>query len=125
MTKIPLRLRLTATDPPTGDFGLQVGKDTLLPGAAGPDGSVVWEIEVTAVHGPPVRLSGPAVHGPSGGKFLYLSLRGADGAWIRRTKVPLGSITAELANTGALMATVDASRAATVPIAEGGWVPSD
>jgi hypothetical protein len=41
-------------------------------------------------------FGGAYVHGPRGGRFVYLSWRNADGAYAQRFKFMLGTITAEL-----------------------------
>ncbi|MPQ96898.1 hypothetical protein GB931_02960 [Modestobacter sp. I12A-02628] len=42
---------------------------------------------------------GPYVHGKSGDRFLYLSYRGSDGEWMRRTKIALPDHVAATADT--------------------------
>lgn len=118
--------RLTCVDPPryeeqSLEFGLQDRDGTLTPGVALPDGALLFSFEVQAEVRPDgsVNLSGRFVHGPPQGRFLYLGLRPPGGAWIKRIKVPLGSITADLVNSagnGALAATVAGDRAATVQL---------
>ncbi|MCS6940678.1 MAG: DUF5990 family protein [Roseiflexus sp.] len=124
--KRTLGLRLTCIDPPPHDpqsieFGLQDRNGNLMPGVALLDGALLFSFEMQAEVRPDgsVNLSERFVHGPSQGRFLYLGLRPPGGAWIRRIKVPLASITADLVNSagdGALAATVAGDRAATVQL---------
>ncbi|MGB9753336.1 MAG: hypothetical protein C0183_17670 [Roseiflexus castenholzii] len=124
MMKQVLHMRLICVNPPQDDhqlaeFGLQDRNGNLTPGVVLPDGALLFSFDVQADirRDGSVNLSGRFVHGPPQGRFLYLGLRPPGGAWIRRIKVPLGSITADLvrnAGEGALAATVVGDRAATV-----------
>jgi hypothetical protein len=124
--KRTLCLRLTCNDPPLSEdqsleFGLQDRDGNLMSGVALPDGALLFSCEVQAETRPDggVAFSGRFVHGPPQGRFLYLGLRSPGGAWIRRIKVPLASITADLVNNasnGALAAAVAGDRAATVQL---------
>jgi Family of unknown function (DUF5990) len=84
--------------------GLQVGKDyqDLQQGHAR---KVSWETVITVAEGPGGRMKarGPAVHGPTGERFLYLAWLGksSDGlvAMFRRAKLQLDAIPEELWRT--------------------------
>lgn len=123
-----VRLRLTVTNARAGDgqmvFGLQDKAGGIVDGVDGPRGARVFDCQVrvagAADHGPPNFL-GRFTHGPPTSRHLYLS-HGAPGLgrpWVKRIKVPLGSITwsmIERARGRALAADVDGRRAATVPV---------
>ncbi len=123
-----LRLRLTCTNPPLAlyqeqavEFGLQDRDGNLTPGVVLPDGALlfVFEVQVEVRSDDSVYPGGRFVHGPPGGRFLYLGLRPPGGAWIKRIKVPLASIDAALvraAGDGALAATVAGDRSGTVAL---------
>ena len=73
------------------EYGLQDKSGQLLDGAPQPGGEESFRCTVTVRQaadgaGPP---GGPYVHGKSGARFLYLSFRGTDGEWMRRTKIAL------------------------------------
>jgi hypothetical protein len=83
-----------------------------------------------AAAGGPPNFSGVFTHGSPQERFLYLSLRSAEGpedAWIRRIKVPLKSITWEQVEAAArhkearLACTVDGGSSGTVKLISGGW----
>jgi Family of unknown function (DUF5990) len=116
------------------EFGLQDTRQNLHAGVAQPDGSLRFLCEVSvkpsqAGHAP--DFGGPFVHGPRGARFLYLGLRDADSAWIRRLKVPLAGITWEqvadtnLLPSGALVARVSGAGSGTVPLLGDKWVVSE
>lgn len=101
---IPFRIHLTGLPPTTCgphqriEAGIQRGDD-VLPGAAGPDGSLVFagELRLKSPARPdaPVFL-GAYAFGPPGQRFLYLSWSGEENGkreMFRRMKIPLGSIT--------------------------------
>lgn len=131
-----IRLVLLCDSPPAAsyegrpaEFGLQDARAVLHPGDVQPDGAVRFELEAAVKphrdSGAP-NFSGPFVHGPALGRFLYLGWRRiGDVAWIRRYKIPLAGITWELLDSGApLRARVSAAwRGATLMPAEGGWTP--
>ena len=77
------------------DFGLQDKADLLFPGTTQRDGSVVFEVALTAKPGnasEPVFL-GDFAHGPPKDRFLYLSWRNPAGGDAQRLKLPLRGIT--------------------------------
>lgn len=122
--RLPLRLRLVCANPPPALiegkpvlFGLQGGRDELLPGQPGPDGGLVFtcELQVTLFNDDRVHreLRGAVVHGRRDEPFLYLSLRfaEADGdLWLRRWKVLFARLSDDLirqADGSVIEATVD------------------
>lgn len=123
-----MRLRLTCVYPPPAshngqatEFGMLDRTGALTPGMRLPDGALRFDIEVQVARRSDgsANLGGSYVHGPPGGRFLYLGWRPIGGAWIRRTKVPLAAITwplVEAAGDGTLDATVAGDRGATVPL---------
>jgi hypothetical protein len=65
------------------------------PGALQPNGALVFTCPVQVrprQDDAPPDFAGPFVHGPRGDRFLYLSLRGDDGRWVKRLKIPLAEI---------------------------------
>ncbi len=131
-----LRLRLTCADPPLAlyrdqavEFGLQDRDGHLTPGVVLPGGALlfVFEVQAEVRSDGSVHPGGRFVHGPPGGRFLYLGLRPPGGAWIKRIKVPLAPIDAALlraAGDGALAATVAGDRSGTVALQEAWHVAS-
>lgn len=134
-----LRLRVVCLTPPAANaaaadeiFGLQNKHGQLDAGVVQPDGSVVYELTVLLARpaaGAALRLRGPLVHGSAGEPFLYLSLRDPQsGAWVRRLKIALGSITeqqvarATATEQGYLAARISGSGSGSVPLLDGGWV---
>jgi len=76
-------------------FGIQDKDERLHVGTPGAGDTVVFEMTVHVKAGgsqAPV-LSGPFVHGPPAGRFIYLGWRNEQGAFAQRLKLPLGSIT--------------------------------
>jgi hypothetical protein len=133
---IPLTLMLICHDPPPTiydgqamDFGAQDKAGALHPGAAAPDGTVRFRVELAArTADTALDFAGPFVHGPRRGRFLYLGYRpvGAT-AWTRRWKIPLAGITPDLiaaaqAEDDALQATFSAHKTATVQLSGAGWI---
>jgi hypothetical protein len=105
--RLILRLRWTGPVPPQAphpgesgagptDFGMQSGREIVLPGVRLSDGTVMHEAQVTAYKDAKgrVRFRGPCVQGPPDEPFLYLSYRhpGRPG-WIGRGKAHLTSLT--------------------------------
>ena len=91
---------------------LQVGRDPDAP-VPGDAASARWEADVRHAEG---DFRGPAVHGPRGERFLYLTWAHVtpDGAWemFRRAKLMLGDVDADLVDAAdqdgrELVATVD------------------
>jgi Family of unknown function (DUF5990) len=99
MDSIRIRLIYDGTGPITwsrqpGGFGLQDKAGVLHLGAAGPSGTVVFNLSLQlkpGSAGAPV-VTGPFAHGPSTGRFLYLGWRNAQGGFAQRLKLPLGGI---------------------------------
>ena len=134
-TDLQVTLEITCLRPPTrpGVFGLQDKNQQLHPAAQGTADSAIFRCQVVAkpaaASGPP-NFSGAFTHGTPQDRFLYLSLRSADspqGAWIKRIKVPLKSITWEQVEVAAshadarLACTVDGAGSGTVKLVSGGW----
>jgi hypothetical protein len=110
------------------DFGAQDKAGALHPGAAAPDGTVRFRVELAArTSDTALDFAGPFVHGPRQGRFLYLGYRPVGTtAWTRRWKISLGGITPDLiasaqAEDAALRATFSTSKAATVHLLGAGW----
>lgn len=132
---MPFRLQIICETPPTGtyqgqpaEFGLQDKRQVLHHGASGEDGSLRFTCEITArprAEAEAPDFAGPFVHGVAGGRFLYLSWRQQNGAWIKRLKLPLSAITwdhVEAARSaGALEARVSGSGSGTVRLIGAGW----
>lgn len=134
-TEHRVTLEITCLHPPArqGAFGLQDKNRRLHPPLQEVGGSVVFRCTVRvkreAASDPPNFL-GAFTHGTPKERFLYLSLRPADGpddAWIRRLKVPLKPITWEQVEAAAghadarLACTVDGAGAGTVKLIRDGW----
>ncbi len=134
-TEPQVTLEITCLRAPTqqGVFGLQDKNGRLLPPTQQAGGSAVFRCQVrakpAAASGPP-NFSGACTHGSPQERFLYLSLRSVDdpeGAWIKRIKVPLKSITWEQVEAAAshkearLACTVDGGGSGTVKLITGGW----
>jgi len=76
------------------DFGVQDKNETLHAGRVGVGDSLTFEIEADVTFGEdgaPV-LSGPFVHGPKSGRFLYLSWRNATGEYAQRFKLSVANL---------------------------------
>lgn len=89
--EVELIVTITGIAPCGTEYGLQDKSGRLLDGAPGKEGEELFRCIATVPQaadgaGPP---GGPYVHGKSGARFLYLSFRGADGDWMRRTKIAL------------------------------------
>lgn len=134
-TESQVTLEITCLRPPAGPgvFGLQDKHQRLHPPAREAGGSAVFHCPVQAkpggAGGPP-NFSGAFTHGTPHDRFLYLSLRAADGpegAWIKRIKVPLKAITEEQVEAAArhaharLACTVDGGGSGTVKLIGSGW----
>jgi hypothetical protein len=91
------------------EFGLQDTNHVLHPGEQMPDGALRFSCEAMVKRrkdGTP-DLGGRFVHGPGGGRFLYLGWRVIGGAtWIRRYKIPLAPLSWGLLETSTLHASV-------------------
>lgn len=119
-------LRVTVEHAPAGPgvvFGLQDKSGEVVDGVPGPPGRVTFEAQVrvapsTGAETP--NFLGPFTHGPPAKRHLYLSHgRTSGGAWVKRIKVPLASITAEMiaaASDRVIETMVDGRSAATVAV---------
>ena len=95
------------------------------------DGSIRYDVAVTSsspAGDASLRFTGPFVHGPASAAFLYLSVREPhSGTWVRRLKIPLGTITPQqvaLANAteqNVLVARITGTGSGTVPLLDDGW----
>ena len=101
-TTIPLRLVYRGGPPVhwTDDaarFGVQDRAERLLAPIAHADGAQVFDFSVECRIGADgvADFAGAFVHGPRGGRFVYLSWRNSNGAYAQRFKLPLATITAE------------------------------
>ncbi|MBZ0287817.1 MAG: DUF5990 family protein, partial [Anaerolineae bacterium] len=118
-----VHLYILCTHPPDAyEFGLQDKNGALLPGTAQPDGSLLYTCTLNVqVEGERVNFTGAYAHGTPADRFLYLSTRGVDGAWVRRIKIPLSGITPAQIDSGeSLATTVDGRAAARVKVAWSG-----
>jgi hypothetical protein len=133
MTIRTARIVLVCQDPPPGEhagspteFGLLDKAGVLHAGTSYAGGAQRFALaaQVKDGLGGAPDFAGPFVHGPRGGRFLYLGWRPPGGAWIRRYKILLAGMTAELLDTagaGALEAVVSTNeRRATLSI-PAGW----
>lgn len=101
--ELQLPIRVIVENPPSNvTFAVQRGKAGDLLGPSGvAKGRLTFEFSIRAVDeaGTPNFL-GPFVHGPKGGRFLYVNsgtLAGQAGSsWTRRAKLHLSSVTWEL-----------------------------
>jgi uncharacterized protein DUF5990 len=81
------------------EFGLQRGRQEVVPGALQADGTLLFETRVQPYRDKAgrQRFRGECVQGPPDDPFLYLSWRLAgESSWIGRGKVSLRPLTAEL-----------------------------
>jgi hypothetical protein len=134
---VPVRIILV--DPPRGvRFAVQKGRDGLVGGAVARGADLRFDLTIKASRGPNLlpRLGGEFVHGPAGGKFIYIcsgTLAGQAGsAWTRRAKVGLKTLTWQMIERtitkGACLQVYIAGKSrdggpacATVPLHRGGW----
>jgi hypothetical protein len=131
-----IAIELICVDPPllhgedgAIEFGLQDKAQRLQAGAPQADGALRFDtpVQLKPGHGDALPdFVGPFVHGPRGDRFLYLSLRGADGQWIKRIKIPLTAITSAqldqvMSGGGCLSATISGARAARAKLLGDGW----
>jgi len=96
-TTTALQLRIVCLDPPRTDenFGLQDKHDVLQAGSLHADGTLHFICTVLVnprVSDAPPDFAGPLIQGKKGERFLYLSLRGEDGKYVRRIKIMLDAI---------------------------------
>ncbi|MBL7498336.1 hypothetical protein I6A84_11205 [Frankia sp. CNm7] len=76
----------------TLEYGLQSSKGQLDAGTPTGDGGIRYECRARARSRPDGTLTcrGEFLHGPTSGRFLYISFRAPGGAqWVRRTKIML------------------------------------
>ncbi len=103
MDEKPLRLRVIWTEPVPAqwegaatEFGMQQGRDVVLPGTLQPDGTTAYETDVIAYVDAKDRLRyrGACVQGKPEEPFVYLSWRvpGQPG-WVMRAKAMLTPLT--------------------------------
>ena len=119
-------LRVTVEHAPAGPgvvFGLQDKSGEVADGVSGPQGRIRFEARVRVAPSTGagnLNFLGPYTHGPPAKRHLYLSHgRTGGGGWVKRIKLPLASITAEMiaaASDRAIETTVDGRLAATVPV---------
>lgn len=132
-----MHLKLTCLKPPQphseGDatlFGLQDRMLQLHPGQVQPDGSLLFEFDVSVAIFPEnkkIQFRGPYVHGTATLPFLYLSWKrtGVEPVeWIKRLKIPLPALTWEqfeglTTPTICYLGRVSGSSSGTVPLLEG------
>ena len=133
-----VRLQITCTVPPAYpaefadvELGMQDRQLNVHPGQQRPDGSLLYEIEVTALcqsDSSAVTWRGPYIHGAPAAPFLYLSLRrrSAEAAnWLKRLKIPLPDLSWEqIVRTSAhpcFAVTISGQGSGTVPLLGEGW----
>ena len=133
-------LRVTIDAPVPGvALAVQEGRDGLVPPVRATGEVVTFEVRAAVRVGADgtCTLTGPAVHGPPAGRFLYIAVGTRAGQpaspWNRRAKVPLAGIPGALlaaarTQAGVVLAARIAGRAkdggpacATVPLLDGGW----
>src|SRR5215475_14021490 len=81
------------------DFGIQDKMGAIHPGKASKSRLLLFEIDIAVKRADALLFSGPFVHGPPGGRFLYLSWkkRGQhEHPWAWRIKMALGGISPSL-----------------------------
>ncbi len=125
-----LRVIIRATDLPGRTWGergrtwddihvaLQVGRDPHGP-VPGDASQASWETEVQVVPGEPIDFRGPAVQGPKGQRFLYLTwgeLRGGSFAMFRRAKLMLDDLGFGAATASEAVGTLSLSDAKGAPL---------
>lgn len=81
-----------------GCFGMQDREGRLTPPMPLPTGEACFDFaaDVHLGSGGLVDFAGSFVHGPRGGRFIYLAWRNQDGPYAQRFKLPLESITAAM-----------------------------
>jgi uncharacterized protein DUF5990 len=81
------------------DFGIQDKKGAIHTGKAYKDRLLLFEIHISVKHADTPLFSGPFVHGPPSGRFLYLSWKKHgqhEHPWAWRIKMPIGGISPSL-----------------------------
>ena len=137
---VVVRLRITCVNPPgeqyeggETEFGLQDKQQIVHAGHRRPDGSLVFDFDLSVKRNPDtgaIRWQGPYVNGTPAAPFIYLSWAKqatAPSRWIKRLKISLSSITSEQIEAatgrgaGRLEARVSGEGSATVPLLDDGW----
>lgn len=92
-----------------GGFGVQDRDGGLVAPAYRQDGAMDFDfsVDVRIARDGAIDFGGAFVHGPRGGRFVYLAWRNANGAYAQRFKLPLENLTVDR---------VDRSRAEGRPI---------
>ncbi len=130
MANETIALHLICENPPPGVFGLQDKDGEVMAGErlSNARSGYSFELRVKQAENGQPNFTGDYAHGTAKERFLYLTLKRADGNIIRRIKVHLKTITwaqveAVLRNPDAwLEASVDGRGAASVPLLGDGWV---
>jgi hypothetical protein len=81
------------------DFGIQDKTGAIHAGKAFKGRLLLFEIDIAVKHADAPLFSGPFVHGPPGGRFLYLSWKKHgqhEHPWAWRIKMALGGISPSL-----------------------------
>jgi hypothetical protein len=114
-----------------GAFGLQDKHSDIHAGTPDQEGVLAFDCLLSVKGedgiGQP-DFAGNFVQGKPSARFLYLTLKGAGGAIIKRLKIHLASITweqvraAQTPDSAFLEARVDGRRSGSVPLLDGGWV---
>src|SRR5690349_12069315 len=99
-----ITLQIVLLQPPPGvDFGIQQGSGSIyrtIQKQRSASDDLVFKFSIS-IKGEPVKdplpkFSGDLVHGPAGGKFIYIDIGTAagqfDSPWTRRLKIPLTGI---------------------------------
>jgi hypothetical protein len=134
-----VRLRVVVEGPLPGvRLAVQQGRDGLLAPEAASGGEVAFAWDAPVTDGPDgLRVRGPEIQGPPGGRFVYVNagVRAGDlgSRYERRAKLPLATLAPALlaralAEPGAVLEARVAGSArdggplcATVPLLGGGW----
>ena len=108
-----MSLRIVLQQPPAGvDFALQKGRGSAYETvqkqrSKGEDLEFNFSVTVRTGKEDLPDFAGPFVQGPSGDRFVYLDIGTYAGqtntSWTRRLKIPLGGITWDIVNAGAVL----------------------
>lgn len=100
VTKTAVPARIVVVAPPPGvAYALQRGRSEIVGSATSSGADLQFDFVLLVARGPDEapRLSGEFVQGPSGGKFIYVTIGTRAGQpaspWDRRAKVPLHNVT--------------------------------
>jgi hypothetical protein len=83
-------------------FALQNGHERVLEAKSATGEAIVFDfpVKIADAGALPPRLTGSFTHGPPGARFVYVNsgvlAKDAGSQWMRRARVPLGSISQEL-----------------------------